>query len=724
MTENEEDEDLPGVLERFQNEVTTLERHFEVLKILYERSPVGNVEIANELGYPQSKVRFSLRVLEEENLIEPTAQGAVLTDDADDEIEGYNQKLDQLQNQIASTANEELGVVVNTTTSSSKGSTTDTPPTDFVSTASPTAVADRFGSFDPLLEHDDSKVREVAVKRLVELAENNPKQVTEFASLSVISERLLDESDDVVHSGFTLLEEIVEHDPDIAQPALPVLIDLINRDDTLVFVTKAINLFGEIASSDPEEARSIIDRQLVDLPAAKETKRVNVANSLNGVVASEGGPKILKPFLSPIVGLLEDPSEDVRIPAAGIIQEFAESDAVSLDGYHANITELLTDDSPRAREIGVEIAANLGTLDTEIVTTVRKLAEEDPNEDVRTTASDVLNTMPSTDMDSTAGDDDLTRTTELEATQSVSGSEGSESGSRSDTGGIRDKIPTPSDVVGAESIELSYEQFQFDEEADLIGTGGQARVYRADVPEENITIALKQPSFSTTVSTDTYDHILKEAHNWSQWDDHPHIVQVLDWGTQPGPWIALEYMDGGTLDEYIGSMSVEQRLWTAYMIGSAVAYANIKGLAHHDIKPNNILFRKTPEGKWNLPKVADWGLSREIIQATGSISQATPDYAAPEHFNAIMPEEPVDERTDIYQLGVICYEVLTGTHPNHLRGNVPLPSTIDESLPSGIDDVISKAIIQDRDERYEHALVFRQEIETVLSSEFPSLLDD
>ncbi|MDB2294594.1 serine/threonine-protein kinase, partial [Halorubrum ezzemoulense] len=235
---------------------------------------------------------------------------------------------------------------------------------------------------------------------------------------------------------------------------------------------------------------------------------------------------------------------------------------------------------------------------------------------------------------------------------------------------------------------------------------------------------LKQPSFSTTVSTDTYDHILKEAHNWSQWDDHPHIVQVLDWGTQPGPWIALEYMDGGTLDEYIGSMSVEQRLWTAYMIGSAVAYANIKGLAHHDIKPNNILFRKTPEGKWNLPKVADWGLSREIIQATGSISQATPDYAAPEHFNAIMPEEPVDERTDIYQLGVICYEVLTGTHPNHLRGNVPLPSTIDESLPSGIDDVISKAIIQDRDERYEHALVFRQEIETVLSSEFPSLLDD
>lgn len=724
MTEDEETEDIPGVLDRFQNEVTTLQRHFEVLKILYEQSPAGNVEIANKLGYPQSKVRFSLRVLEEENLIEPTAQGAVLTDDADDEIENYNRKLDQLQNRIASTANEELEVVVNTSTPSKKGSTTDTPPTELIPTASPEAIADRFGSFDPLLEHDDSKVREVTVKRLVELAENNPQQVTEFASISVISERLLDESSDVIRSGFTLLEEIVEYDPDIAQPALPVLIDRINRDDTLVFVTKAINLFGEIASSDPEEARAIIDRQLVDLPAAKETKRVDVANSLNGVVASEDGPKILKPFLSPIVGLLEDPSEDVRIPAAGIIQEFAESDAVSLDAYHADIAELLTDDSPRAREIGIEIVDNLGTLDTKIVTTVRNLAEEDPNEDVRTTASDVLNTMPSPDTDSRVGDEAPAPTTESEATQSVSGSEGSESDSFSDADGIRDKIPTSSDIVGSGSLELSYDQFQFDEEADLIGTGGQARVYRADVPDEDITIALKQPSFSTTVSKDTYDRILKEARNWSQWDHHPHIVQVLDWGTEPGPWIALEYMDGGTLDEYIGSMSVEQRLWTAYVIGSAVAYANIKGLAHHDIKPNNILFHKTPEGQWDLPKVADWGLSREIIQATGSISQATPDYAAPEHFNAIMPEEPVDERTDIYQLGVICYEILTGAHPNHLRRDVPLPTSIDESLPSSIDDVISKAITQDRDNRYEHALVFRQEIETILSSEFPSLLDD
>jgi predicted transcriptional regulator/tRNA A-37 threonylcarbamoyl transferase component Bud32 len=729
MSEENMDEETPGVMDRIQKEITMLEQISEVLEYILNHEPVGIVNISDDLGYPHPKARYSMRVLEEEGLIKSTRQGAVITDNASDEIEKYNQNLDNVQSQIASIDSEVPGLSIDIDSSSTKPDTADASLDEFLADASLDAVTDRFNSFNPLLEHDDPAVRQAAVKQLLKIAEDEPTRVMDLASILTIARLLRDEQPDICRTGFSLLVALVDYDPVIAEPVLPFLFDQLKNDDVSKSRYSVGDVFSEVAETAPGAAQDVIHDAIEKLPEASDVTRVDTVQSLNGVATTENGAKLLEPFTSDIIELLDDSNEDVRIPAARIVLVFTESDAVYLGRYEDQFAELLNDDSPHVRETVLKIIEHY-TIDTDTISKIRQLAEEDPNEDVRTTALDLLAMTMVSETDSSTGAGMVeastnSRSTDCPETTSSSSTpdpDKNETTTSTDEVHLRDRIPPASDVGGSTPVDLSYDQFEFDEETDLIGAGGQARVYRAEVPDENLTVALKQPAFNRTVSRDTYDRILNEARNWSRWDDHPHIVQVLDWGAEPGPWIALEYMDGGSLGEYIGTMSAEQRLWTAYAIVDAVAHANTKGLAHHDIKPNNILFRKTPDNKWDLPKVADWGLSREIIEATSSISQATPDYAAPEHFSALMPEAPVDERTDVYQLGVVCYEILTGTHPSHLRGEVPSPTEVNNSLPSSVDELINTAISHDRDKRFEHSILCKRELEAILSEDFPNLL--
>jgi outer membrane protein assembly factor BamB len=270
-----------------------------------------------------------------------------------------------------------------------------------------------------------------------------------------------------------------------------------------------------------------------------------------------------------------------------------------------------------------------------------------------------------------------------------------------------DAVPPLDAIESPESRELSHDRLEFDREADEIGRGGNAVVYEATTPEDGSRVAVKEPQPGGTIDKSVIEEILAEAEGWAAVDDHPYIAGVVDWGFGRRPWIAIEYMDGGPLAEYVGEFDPAQRLWTAYAIADGVAYAAGKGLAHHDITPNNVLFRETADGTWMVPKVADWGLARELIQHQGSISQATPEYAAPEHFAAIMPDADVDERTDVYQLGVVCYELLTGVHPNHLRGEVVAPTERAPELPDPVDAVLETALAHEQDDRYGHPWGFR-----------------
>ena len=281
--------------------------------------------------------------------------------------------------------------------------------------------------------------------------------------------------------------------------------------------------------------------------------------------------------------------------------------------------------------------------------------------------------------------------------------------------------PPSLDQSSANSVDLSYSQFVFDKNADEIGRGGNATVYRATVRDSDLTVALKRPFPGRTVREETVEQILSEADKWEHVDGHPYIATVLDWGYEALPWIAIEYLDGGPLTERAEEFSVTRRLWTAYAVVDAVAYASgQRGVAHHDLKPQNILFQRTPAGSWDVPKVVDWGLSRELIQHTGSISQASPEYAAPEQFDAFMSETAVGPHTDVYQLGVVCYELLTGDRPDHLRGTPTPPSEADSEIPAVIDSVIMDALAHERTARIKHPLLLRDALEDILQGIVPN----
>jgi serine/threonine protein kinase len=182
----------------------------------------------------------------------------------------------------------------------------------------------------------------------------------------------------------------------------------------------------------------------------------------------------------------------------------------------------------------------------------------------------------------------------------------------------------------------------------------------------------------------------------------------------------MEYMDGGHLGERIDGMSTLQRLWTAIAVTEGVRYAHKRGVAHLDIKPQNILFRSVPDA-WDVPKLADWGLSSHLLEHTKSVEGMSPQYAAPEQFD----EEygTVDDRTDIYQLGAVFYELFTGSPPftgrptRVMRGVLeeePRPPSAIADVPSGIDTVLLTALSKRKSNRYEDILYLRDALTDVL----------
>jgi outer membrane protein assembly factor BamB len=253
---------------------------------------------------------------------------------------------------------------------------------------------------------------------------------------------------------------------------------------------------------------------------------------------------------------------------------------------------------------------------------------------------------------------------------------------------------------------------------EIIGSGGNADVVRATLPADagDQTIALKEPRVAGTIRSEDAERMLSEAEVWSEIDDHDHIVQVLDYAAEPLPWIAMEHMDGGTLAERAGTLDLPQALWTALCVTKGVRHAHRKGIAHLDLKPENILFREI-DAAWDVPKVADWGLSRYLLDHSNSVEGLTPQYAAPEQFDE---ETPTDDITDIYQLGVVFYELLTGQPPFEGRPAEVMQSVLEAEptppseiadLPPEVDQVLLRALATDRSKRYDDIVYLRDGLE-------------
>jgi hypothetical protein len=278
--------------------------------------------------------------------------------------------------------------------------------------------------------------------------------------------------------------------------------------------------------------------------------------------------------------------------------------------------------------------------------------------------------------------------------------------------------PVPDTIPRTPNISVEYDALT---DRETIGGGGSADVTRATLPtpDGDVTLAIKEPRMAGTLHTEAVERLLEEAETWDKLDDHDHIVGVIDYGSAPIPWIAMEYMDAGHLGERGGGLEIPQALWTAIAVTRGVRHAHRRGVAHLDLKPENVLFRSV-EDAWDVPKVADWGLSRHLLDHSKSVEGLSPQYAAPEQFDEEFGSP--DDITDIYQLGAVFYELFTGQPPfegkpakamHKVLHEQPTPPSELAGVPDELDGILLTALAKEKADRYDNIAYLRDALRDV-----------
>lgn len=245
---------------------------------------------------------------------------------------------------------------------------------------------------------------------------------------------------------------------------------------------------------------------------------------------------------------------------------------------------------------------------------------------------------------------------------------------------------------------------------EVIGTGGMAVVYKARCHRLNRLVAIKILKEDTTQD----EELRRRFHAESQavaMLSHPNIVSVFDVSrSSDADYIVMELIDGLTLKQYMqqkGVLNWREALHFAIQIAKALEHAHSRGIVHRDIKPHNIMVLKD-----GSVKVADFGIAR----ITSSSNTLTREALGSVHY--ISPEQAkggrVDERTDIYSLGVVLYEMLTGRPPfdgespvsiaiQHISERPPLPTELNPDIPKGLEQITIHAMCPDLENRYASA---------------------
>ena len=278
--------------------------------------------------------------------------------------------------------------------------------------------------------------------------------------------------------------------------------------------------------------------------------------------------------------------------------------------------------------------------------------------------------------------------------------------------GVLDEAPAPTADISLEDVQRSFPDLEIH---DLIGTGGMGRVYKARQPSVDRWIALKILSPDRAQDPEWIERFTREARALARLN-HPHIVQVHGFGIEPQPHLIMEFVDGVNLRQAMqaGGLSAREALVIVPKLCDALHYAHEHGVLHRDIKPENILI--DTEGR---VKIVDFGLAKlrdeNAVPFTLTQSGAklgTLAYMAPEQIEK--PAE-VDHRADIYSLGVVFYEMLTGELP---LGRFPTPSEANGTDPR-LDGVVLKTLEKKRDKRYQDAGEMRSGIESASAAPMP-----
>lgn len=254
--------------------------------------------------------------------------------------------------------------------------------------------------------------------------------------------------------------------------------------------------------------------------------------------------------------------------------------------------------------------------------------------------------------------------------------------------------------------EVIAERYELEE---LVGTGGMSSVYRArdQLLERHVALKVLHPHYG---DDDEYvERFRREARAVAQLS-HPHIVTVIDRGEDDGQqYIVFEYVDGENLKQLLernGPLPTRRAVELACEIADALAFAHEHGLVHRDVKPQNVLL--TPDGN---AKVTDFGIARSLdvehgVTQTGTVL-GTSNYLSPEQAGG----KPTTQATDVYSLGVVLYELLTGEVPfpgenfvavamRHI--NEPPPDVLERrpDIPLRLAAAVDRALEKDPQRRF------------------------
>ncbi|MBR5569509.1 MAG: Stk1 family PASTA domain-containing Ser/Thr kinase [Oscillospiraceae bacterium] len=242
---------------------------------------------------------------------------------------------------------------------------------------------------------------------------------------------------------------------------------------------------------------------------------------------------------------------------------------------------------------------------------------------------------------------------------------------------------------------------------EVIGTGGMAVVYKARCHRLNRLVAIKILKDDFLEDEDFRSRFHSESQAVAMLS-HPNIVSVYDVSTSVMvDYIVMELVEGISLKQYMekkGVLNWKETLHFAIQIGKALEHAHSRGIVHRDIKPHNVMVLKN-----GSVKVMDFGIARLMSKG----STLTKEALGSVHY--ISPEQAkggqVDDRSDLYSLGVVMYEMMCGRPPydgetpvsvaiQHINGGAAMPSTLNPNIPGGLEQIIMKAMAHDRAKRF------------------------
>jgi tRNA A-37 threonylcarbamoyl transferase component Bud32 len=254
-----------------------------------------------------------------------------------------------------------------------------------------------------------------------------------------------------------------------------------------------------------------------------------------------------------------------------------------------------------------------------------------------------------------------------------------------------------------------------------LGEGATSEVFLCQDPFRNREVAVKR-IFPEALRDPTRGRLFRKLFfteaSLAGKLEHPHIAQIYDAGIgEDSGYIVMEYVPGGTMERYCAPenlLPLEQVVDIAFKCTRALAYAHMQGVTHRDIKPGNILYASSPTDV----RIGDFGLALNVGAETTQITGVgSPAYMSPEQIR----EELVDHRTDLYSLGVVMYQMLTGQLPFRANNKFsmiyqitqhdpPPPSALRRAVPSSLDRIVRRAMQKEAAKRYSSADEFAEDL--------------